>query len=136
MRGEDQADRQLVEQLLHLGRGTALFGQTLDRFGGRLAARLGVPHPLAAPQHAHALAVFGQVRQVEEGAERADHHAGFGQRELFDPPLQLGAGLQVGRAAGDGQLANVFDLLERRVAGELTDDFAQGVAQGADFAPQ
>ena len=44
--------------------------------------------------------------------------------------------VDVGLAAGDGGLAEVFDRVEEGVAGLLAEDFAEQHAEGADVAAQ
>ena len=70
MSGEDQFDVELFQCLLNLlGVQTGGF-QLLDRRSDRFADRSGMLFLLALPQHANSLPVLGEIRQIEEDAQR------------------------------------------------------------------
>jgi hypothetical protein len=90
--GEDEFHREPVELPLHVGRREAAGGERLDRGGERFARRLRMAKPLAVAEHAHPLAVFGDVGEVEEDGERAGDDPGLRRVERLDPCRQCPLG--------------------------------------------
>ena len=101
------------------------------------AAFLRVARTLMDGAAADVVAVFGQIGQVTEVGEGADHAdrlvAGQGLEEFF----QLQVGTLVGVSAkGHREFANLLDPLKRRLALLLTNHIAQNAAQQADVVDQ
>ena len=98
--------------------------------GQRQAALLQAAGALVDGAAADVVAVFGQVGQVAEIGEGADHAHGLVSGELFQQLLQIAVGLFVVVAAkGHRQLANLFDQFESAFAFLLPNHVAQNAAQ-------
>ena len=136
MRGKDRVELQAAEQLGGLG-AADLLGELVERHGkrvGRVDRVLGGHVALALAQDADAVALLGQVRQVEERRERADDHLcavhGQGVDEGDGVAERLG-----GRSARGGHALLVHVLavgLRARVAGVRTDDVHHELVKGVE----
>ena len=101
------------------------------------AAFLRVAGALVDGAAADVVAVFGQVGQVAEVGEGADHAHRLLARQRLEQLLERLVGLVVGIAAeGHRELADVLDQLEGVHAFLLADDVAQDAAQQADVLDQ
>ena len=91
---------------------------------------------LALAQHADALPVFGDVRHVEEHAERPGHGAGLGHAQSGDPlgERSLGFGRTAATIAGQQPYGlDEFEGIGPRLFGNY---LAEHVAQHADVAAE
>ena len=135
MCGEDRLDQQPVEQRLQLGGRDPRLAQVthrgLDRLGGRAARGVGLA--LAAPQHAHALALLGEVHELEVGGERLQHAARLGERQAFDAAHQLLPRRLVAGAVRLRERAHLLDEVVERPALLLDERLAEQVAEPVDL---
>ena len=103
----------------------------------RQATRLQIPSAFVHGAAADVVAVFGQIGQVTEVGEGADHAdrlvAGQGLEEFFE--LLVGAFVGVS-AKGHREFSNLFDALISCLALLLTNHIAQNAAQQADVVDQ
>lgn len=82
------------------------------------------------------MAIFGQVRKVEEDGEGADDGLDLGFVERGDVLGEVLFGGGFAGAAAAGKLANVLDEREGGRSGEGGDGFAKHVGQHTDIAPE
>ena len=138
VRGEDRLDQQPVDERRELGLGDArvpqLADRGLDRLGHRPARARGFA--LAPAQHAHALALLGQVDELEVRGERLQHAARLGERQAFDPLQQPLAGCLVPGAVRLGQGTHLLDEVEERLALLLDDRLPEQVPEPVDVLAQ
>jgi len=86
---------------------------------------------------AHLVAVFGQVGQVREIAEGADHRHALVGRQVLEQAVEVLAGHVVTPGpVGHGQLADFLDQLISLSSILLPDHVAQDPAQQADVAQE
>ena len=115
----------------HLGDvGCAVVGlvQPLEGHGQR--ALLLVAFLFVGQAAAHMVAVFGDVGQVAEVAERADHRHRLVGRQVLQQPVEHAAGAGVGlQPVGHRELPHTLDQFERGLAFLFPDHVAEDAAQ-------
>ena len=101
------------------------------------AAFLGVAGAFVEGAAADVVAVFGQIDQMAEIGEGADHADGLVAAEADQQLLQRPVGVVVGMAPKrDRQLADLLDQFERGLAVLVADHVAQNAAEQADVFHQ
>ena len=129
MRGEHQFDGQPVERTLHhLGRVVFLF-ELRDRGPKGFGKRRRIALFLARSEHAHSLAIFGDVRQIKKNAERPGDDAGRRVVDGRNLRGQLFFGLRRTTAALQREPANLFDKFESGSARQIVNHPTKHVAQ-------
>ena len=110
--------------------GRALVGAVQPLEAHRQRAFLLVAGPFMDQAPAHVVAVLGDVGQVREVAEGADHAHRLVGRQVLQQPVEHapGAGILL-QPVGHRQLAHAFDQLEGVLAFLLADDLAEDPAQ-------
>ena len=125
---QHRADVGLRQHLRHVGRADVGLVQALE--AQRQAAVLLVALALMVLPAAHVLAVFGDVGQVAEVAEGADHAHRLVGRQVLQQPVEHPASRRVFlQPVGHAQLAHPLDQLEGFLALLLADHIAQQPAQ-------
>jgi hypothetical protein len=126
--GEHRRDPGLLQ---HLGDvGGAVVGAVQALEAERQRARLLVTGGLVHGAAAQVVAVFGDVGQVAEVAEGADHRHRAVCREVLQQPVEHTAGRGVGlQAVGHRELPHPFDQLEGLQAFLLADHVAEQPAE-------
>ena len=108
VRGQHRRDVGVLQCLGDVGGADVGLGQAIKRHRQRafLQVALGLVHFATA----HVVAVFGDVGQVREVAERADHAHRLVARQVFQQPVQrLAGGGVLLEAVADRQLAHALD---------------------------
>ncbi len=100
---------------------------------GRSGGRLGLP----VAQHAHAVVLLGEVREVEVAGERTGDLFGAlhgeGGHDVCGLVQRVGRRVAVGP---DGQLAETFDVVQQVLAPVLAEDPAEKSAEQAHVLAQ
>ena len=135
VRGEHGHHEEAIEQRLHLvarEAGLAHFAHgRADRLPHRGAGLVRLAR--AAPQHAHALLLLGEVHELEVGRERLDDAARLGQGQRLDAAQQALARRLVAGAVRLREAAHLLDEVEERLALLLDDRAAEDVAEPVDL---
>ncbi|MDT4852307.1 hypothetical protein FQZ97_865320 [compost metagenome] len=135
VRGEHRRDVGRSQRAHHVGRRDAGLFQSLQRQGQ--AALLQIASAVVHRATADVVAVFGQVGQVAEVGESADHAHRLLAREAFEQLLQRLVGVLVGVAAeGHRKLADLLDQVVGSLAFLLPDHVTQHTSQQADVIDQ
>ena len=114
----------------HVGR-----AEPLERHRQRALVHVALLLVVFAP--AHMVAVFGNIGQVREIAECADHADGLVAAQVLQQPVQRAAGLCVLlQAKRHRQLAHALDQLERGLALLFADHVAQDATEQTDVVDQ
>ncbi|TWG84011.1 hypothetical protein L603_002200000220 [Cellulosimicrobium cellulans J34] len=138
VRGEHGAElepAQAAQRLLaaHLG------DELLERLGQRVVGRRGARRELglALTQHAHAVVLLREVREVEVAREGARDLLGALHRQALDEGLGLGQHLARGVVVrADRELAQALDVVEQVLAARLAQHGAEQTAEEADVVAQ
>jgi hypothetical protein len=88
---------------------------------------------LAAPQHPHALALLGQVHELEVRRERLQHAPRLGERQALDAAYELLPRRLVAGAVRFRERAHVLDQVEERPALLLDERLAEQFAEPVDL---
>ena len=110
-------------------------GQALE--GHRERPLLQMPLALVHLAAAHMVAILGDVGQVREVAEGADHADGLLDRQVLEQAVErlAGAGILL-QAVGDRELADLLDQLVGGLAFLFADDVAEDAPEQADVLDQ
>src|SRR4051812_47210461 len=81
---EDQLHHQPFERLLNLLCTKTEIAQALDRSADRFTERFRIAPLLAAAEHTDAVAILGDIGEIEVHAERTGHGAGCSRFEVLD----------------------------------------------------
>ena len=131
MRREHRRDVRVRQRLRDVAGTDAGLGQPLERHRER--AFLQVALPLVVIAAAHVVAVFGDVRQVREVAEGADHAHRLVARQVLQQAVERAAGLRVAlQPIRHRQLAHALDQVVGVPALLLADHVAEDAAEQPD----
>ena len=109
--------------------------QALERHCQRTLLLVALAFVVFAPPHM--VAVLGDVGEVREIAEGADHAHRLVARQVLQQPVEHAPGRGVAlQAVGHRELAHALDQLERLVPFLLADHVAQDAAQQPDVLDQ
>ena len=110
--------------------GGAVVGAVQPLEGQRQRTVLLVAHAFVHGAAAHVVAVLGDIGQVAEIAEGADHRHRLVGRQVLQQAVEHAPGAGVGlQAVGHRELAHAFDQLVGLGAFLLADDVAEDAAQ-------
>ena len=117
--------------------GGAVIGVVQALEGHRQRAVLQVALALVVRAPAHVLPILGDVGQVREVAERADHAHRLVGRQVLQQPVEHPPGARIlVDAVGHRQLAHALDQLEGRQSFLFPDDLAQQPPEQPDVLDQ
>jgi len=135
VRGQHRRDVGVRQRLHDLGGADVGLREALE--GHRERAFLQVALALVVVAPAHVVAVFGDVREVREVAERANHAHCLIARQVLQQAVERAAGLRVAlQAVGDRELADALDQVERNLAFLLADHVAEDATEQPDVVDQ
>jgi hypothetical protein len=133
--GQHRADVGVAQRLRDLAGADVGSGQALEAHRQRAFLQVALALVVLAP--AHVVAILGDVGQVREVAEGADHADGLVTRQILEQAIERAAGLGVAfQPVGHRELAHAFDQLERLLAFLLADGVAEDAAEQADVLHQ
>jgi hypothetical protein len=126
--GEHRRDVGVLQGLRHVGGAHVGLVQALEGHCERAFLQVALALVVQAP--AHVVAIFGDVGQVREVAEGADHADRLVARQVLQQPVQHAAGGGVLlQPVGHGQLAHALHQLEGFLALLLADHIAEDAAE-------
>ena len=133
--GQHRRDVGALQQRRHFGRSHAGFVQLVEAPGQLTALAVALALVVLAP--AHMVAVLGQIGQVREVAESADHHHRLVVAQALEQLVDLLAGRKVLRAPpGHAELADAFHQFVGLATFLIADHLAQQSAEQADVFAQ
>ena len=133
---EHQLHREPVDQPLHLVGRRAGGSQRGDPGHERFPERLRMLLPLPFPQHAHPLAVFRDVREVEEDRKGPGDDPRLGDGEPLDPGGERPLGIRQPLAAVAGKPADLGHEGRRRGPRFFDDHGVELAIEQSDIPPQ